>query len=193
KLLEVQSNIKELEENIKELEENIKEETKILQAIKKLEKLRELLGENSLQAYLISATKRIIENNLNEILSKFDLSISRAEIDVQNKYQINAIMNSGERLSVNLLSGGEKVALSLALRMSIARAILSEIGFIIMDEPTVHLDEYRKQELLNIIRLSSQVIPQIIIVSHDQEVVNVADYVIRVEKKGEGSVVEVEK
>jgi len=61
------------------------------------------------------------------------------------------------------------------------------LGFMILDEPTIHLDSQRRSELLNVIKESTNAVPQIIVVTHDEEVLRIADYVIRVEKLGDVS------
>jgi exonuclease SbcC len=185
--------IKDRERRIREFEVQISEEQKLYRAIEKLKRVREALSEKRLQAYLISASKNILENNLNEIITKFDLSFTSVEINPLNKYEITVLTNTGNRISSKLLSGGEKIALAIGLRLSIAKAILSDIGFLILDEPTVHLDEYRKQELLNVIRNSTSIVPQIIVVSHDQELISVGDYIIKVEKRNDNSIIKVEE
>ena len=39
------------------------------------------------------------------------------------------------------LSGGQRVRLSLSFILSIQQLVMSEIGFITLDEPSTHLDE----------------------------------------------------
>ncbi|MFQ5975494.1 MAG: AAA family ATPase [Candidatus Hydrothermarchaeales archaeon] len=88
-----------------------------------------------------------------------------------------------------MLSGGEKIASALALRIGIAKALSgSAMELIILDEPTTHLDTVRRRDLVEIIkRLSS--IPQTIVVTHDKEFESAADTLIEVEKiKGVSSV-----
>ncbi|RUM58298.1 MAG: hypothetical protein DSY60_01935, partial [Persephonella sp.] len=59
----------------------------------------------------------------------------------------------------------------------------SKSSFLILDEPTIHLDEQRKNELVNLlIKLKNDgFIKQLIIVSHDTEIEDTADtiYYIR--------------
>jgi len=63
---------------------------------------------------------------------------------------------------------------------------------LILDEPTPFLDEERRKKLVEIITQHLRKIPQVIIVSHDEELKDAADYVIRVSLIGGKSNVEVE-
>lgn len=52
--------------------------------------------------------------------------------------------------------------------------VLSELDFLILDEPTTHLDENRRKELVNVLENLKRV-PQLIIVDHHPELLKVAD------------------
>ncbi len=91
------------------------------------------------------------------------------------------------------MSGGEKVAIALALRFALAYVMGGyKLDFIILDEPTVHLDAERKAKLVNIIsRLGGEESPlkQIVIITHDSEIFDNADVdeVWRFESAADGS------
>lgn len=191
----LKSDIEKLENEIENYKLQLKDKDKIENGIKKIEKIREALGEKRLQRYIIMTVKQIIENNLNDIISKFDLSIKNVEIDISptksksSKSDIIVYTNSGDKLLVPSLSGGEKIALALALRLAIAKSLMSNTNFFVLDEPTIHLDAQRRQYLIDLIRSLKDAVPQIIIVTHDEEVLSAGDYVIRVEKSGNKSLV----
>lgn len=184
--------IAQLEKELQEYESELAQRNKIEQAINKLTNLRTALGDKYLQRYLIYTAKGIVEDYLNDTLSKFDLSFSRVELDFSEKGGLVIYLPSGQKIGVNSLSGGERIALALALRLSLARMMISDIGFIILDEPTIFLDKQRRSDLLEIIRSAVDVVPQIIVVTHDEELLNVADYVIEVSKENDTSIVKVE-
>ncbi|AAK42417.1 SMC family ATPase [Saccharolobus solfataricus] len=193
----LEKDIEEISNRIANYELQLKDREKIINAINKLEKIRSALGERKLQSYIIMTTKQLIENNLNDIISKFDLSIKNVEMEIMPKTgrgrsssgDILVYTNSGDTLPIVSLSGGERIALSIALRLAIAKALMSNTNFFILDEPTIHLDDQRKAYLIEIIRAAKESVPQIIVVTHDEEVVQAADYVIRVEKRGNKSFV----
>ncbi|BFH72506.1 DNA double-strand break repair ATPase Rad50 [Sulfurisphaera javensis] len=187
----IENSIREIDQKIKELEGKLKNKQTLLSAFDKLKKLRDELSETNLQAYLMNTVRNLVEDSLNNILSRFDLAFSRVEVDFNGKEGIYAYNTSGQRLSINQLSGGERVSIALALRLALAKSLMNEVGFLILDEPTVNLDEYRKRELIDIIRSTVEVVPQIIVVTHDEELLQAGDYVIKVEKKGDSSKIEV--
>jgi DNA repair protein SbcC/Rad50 len=101
-------------------------------------------------------------------------------------------------VEVESLSGGEKVAIALALRFAMAYVMGGyKLDFIILDEPTVHLDDDRKASLVEIIsrlgRLDSP-LKQMIIITHDEEIFENAeiDAVFRFEASSEGTKVSLE-
>jgi len=64
---------------------------------------------------------------------------------------------------------------------------------LILDEPTVHLDDERRTQVFSIIGELGKSLRQVIIVTHDEKVVDIADTVIRVENICDISKVTVEK
>ncbi|BDC18302.1 DNA double-strand break repair ATPase Rad50 [Acidianus sp. HS-5] len=185
-----------LNEEIKKIKEDLDKIPKLQTALNKIEKLRTILSGSRLQNYIMSIFKSRIENNLNDVLNMFNLSFSRVAINFdiggrtqKGKVTIKAYNTAGDDLDIESLSGGERISIALALRIAIAKSLMDETGFMIMDEPTIHLDEERKRELLNVIRYSMNIIPQIIIVTHDEEIKEISDYIISVTKKGDRSVI----
>ena len=76
---------------------------------------------------------------------------------------------------MNSLSGGEKVAVALALRLAIAQMMSSnKLDFIVLDEPTTHLDVEKRKSLVRIISDSFREglgpLSQIIVITHDAEI-----------------------
>jgi exonuclease SbcC len=63
-----------------------------------------------------------------------------------------------------------------------------------MDEPTTHLDEERRKELVIILssffREGGRIIPQMLIITHHPEIVDVADVIYTIRKEGGYSVAE---
>ncbi|MEM2810622.1 MAG: AAA family ATPase, partial [Candidatus Korarchaeum sp.] len=100
------------------------------------------------------------------------------------------LRRGGRDYPFDMLSGGERISLALALRLAIARYLIStRIESFILDEPTVHLDDERIESLLE--ALSSLQIPQLIVVTHSTRFRDIASRSILVSKAGGISNVEV--
>ena len=101
---------------------------------------------------------------------------------MDDEYDVTVYGPEGES-SMSMVSGGEKIAIALALRLGITRAMSKgELDTILLDEPTIHLDSSRKHELINLLKDMS-VLPQMIIVTHESQLENAADNLIKVEKE----------
>jgi exonuclease SbcC len=83
------------------------------------------------------------------------------------------VTRAGHKRHANRLSGGQQVLASMAFLMALSE-VLSELDFLILDEPTTHLDENRRKELVNVLENLRRV-PQLIIVDHHPELLAAAD------------------
>lgn len=76
----------------------------------------------------------------------------------------------------NTLSGGQQQ------RVSIARALASKPAIILADEPTGNLDSKTSNEVIELLRITSQKFHQtIVMITHNPEIANQADRCIRIE------------
>lgn len=82
------------------------------------------------------------------------------------------------------LSGGQKVMLGLAFRFAIYDQFVSSLGILMLDEPTVYLDDdhvdVAVEMLAKIKSYSKGAGLQLIVVTHDQRLASVFDQTIRV-------------
>ena len=194
-VLELIRNIEERLEGLRRIQETVDSYRRKLErlerAISDLEKIREAFHpKTGVPRAIRQQSKALMESHLRDILEKFNLDF--VDVTVDEDYDVVLYSTLGPR-RVTSLSGGERVALAIAYRLALARTVAGQIDSMIMDEPTIHLDEERRRELVNIIRygLESTGLAQLIVVTHDQEVEEVADTVIEVRKRGGDSVVEV--
>lgn len=185
--LEKQKNVKtdeltKINESIKALEEKLKSLEKILEFVGKLQRIRQAFSKDGVQRIVRQRVAPIISEFARGYIENFNLDIT--DISVNEDFDIS-IMKQGEKISIKSISGGEKVAVAIALRLAIAKALAGRISTIIMDEPTTHLDEERRRELVEIMKnffREGSTVPQMIIVTHHRELEEVADTVYRVEK-----------
>ena len=82
----------------------------------------------------------------------------------------------------NNLSGGQQQ------RVAIARALASKPAIILADEPTGNLDSKTSQDVLGLLKVTSQKYAQtIVMITHNEEIAQLADRIIRIE---DGRIVE---
>ena len=189
------NNLKMHEDTLKDIEERIelnrknKEEYVAVKAYYELlEDLRVFYSKDGIQGDLRRQSRPIIQKNSREFFEKFNFNYSDLILD--NEYNISIFGPEGE-VNIENVSGGEKIAIALSLRLGITQAMSKgNIETILLDEPTVHLDSYRRQELIEVLRSMSK-IPQMLIVTHDSELETAADTLIRVTKEDGISKVEI--
>jgi len=116
-----------------------------------------------------------ISQKASDYLSTFNVKIQR--ITLEDKLRdIGITCYSGNlELDLESLSGGEKVSVALALRLGMAHFMgSSNLNFIILDEPTTHLDQERRKSLVNVLAQAFEsnidAISQFIIITHDSEI-----------------------
>jgi len=145
--------------------------------ISDLEKIRTMVfnRDGVVASSLRTWALNLISKRSSDYINTFNVGISKISL-VEKPREIK-VLCYGKRGDMDIisLSGGEKVAVSLALRMGIAYLMgSSKIDFIILDEPTTNLDEERRRSFVNIISnvFSKGVGPlsQIIIITHDEEI-----------------------
>ncbi|MDO5849977.1 MAG: SMC family ATPase [Methanobacteriaceae archaeon] len=148
--------------------------------LKLLTDIRSLYSKDGIQKVLRNSSKPIIQKNTKEFFEKFNFEYSDLLLD--ENYDISLFGPEGEA-KLDMISGGEKIAVALALRLGITKAMAKgNIETILLDEPTIHLDDGRKNDLIGLIREMS-IIPQMIIVTHDEALESAADYIYKVKKE----------
>lgn len=100
------------------------------------------------------------------------------EIDEQYVDEIVRMLGLEEKLNtapVNL-SGGQQQ------RVAIARALAAKPSIILADEPTGNLDSKTSQDVLGLLKITSQKFNQtIVMITHNEEIAKMADRIIRIE------------
>ena len=128
---------------------------------------------------------------LNEMFSFMYANNAYSHIELDPEYNLTVYRKDGTPLEPKLLSGGERAIFNLVLRCAIYR--LLALGFggdradglppMILDEPTVFLDRGHVRQLLKLIDMMRSIgVGQIIVVSHDESLIDSADHVYQVEK-----------
>ena len=94
------------------------------------------------------------------------------------------VTRAGYKRHAKRLSGGQQVLTSMAFLLALSE-VLSQLDFLILDEPTTHLDANRRRELVAVLENLRRV-PQLIIVDHHPELLEAADTRFRISLTKEG-------
>ena len=121
--------------------------------------------------------------NLVPVLNVYENIILPTELDggKVNKAFVQQIVQTlglNDRLDAlpNQLSGGQQQ------RVAIARALAAASAIILADEPTGNLDSKTSQDVLSLLKVSSQKFAQtIVMITHNEEIAQMADRIIRIE------------
>ena len=124
------------------------------------------------QAYNLVPVLNVYEN----IVLPIELDGNAVDKDYVNQI-IDALGLSAKLDSLpNQLSGGQQQ------RVSIARALATKPAIVLADEPTGNLDSRTSQDVLSLMKITSQRFGQtIVMITHNEEIAQLADRIIRIE------------
>ena len=179
-LHQLSDSIQTIEEKLNSLREYETELKNLKDFLKLLNLIRDLYGKDGVQKDLRNLSRPLIEEKTRELFEKFNFEYSDVRLD--EDYDVT-IYGPGGESSLDMISGGEKIAVALALRLGITQVLSGgSLEMIMLDEPTIHLDAYRRQELIDLLKRMS-IIPQMIIVTHDADLEDAADNIMKMEKE----------
>jgi exonuclease SbcC len=151
------------------------------------ERLEAMYGD--LRAELRQRNVETLERLLNETFDLVYGNDAYARLRLDGDYELSVVQKDGSELAPTQLSGGERALFNLSLRCAIYRLLAEGIDGaapmppLILDEPTVFLDAGHVSRLVDLVEEMRDLgVAQIVIVSHDEELVGAADDLVRVEK-----------
>lgn len=121
--------------------------------------------------------------NLVPVLNVYENIVLPIELDgkkidkhfVQNILETLGLSDRQDALP-SQLSGGQQQ------RVAIARALASSPAIILVDEPTGNLDSKTSQDVLSLLKVTSQKFSQtMVMITHNEEIAQMADRIIRIE------------
>jgi len=119
-----------------------------------------------------------ISEKASEYLVMLNTKIQRISLSEKARDVTISCYSGNSVLDVDSLSGGEQVSIALALRLGMSHLLgASNLNFVILDEPTTHLDQERRRSLVsvfsqisNLTEMTSKAPLQFIIITHDAEI-----------------------
>ena len=175
-LEECEAKLKEVSEKEEELEGLKNQKAKINTLKSFLEKLRVWIRE------FVPKFRAALIAKINVIASEIYRSI-REEEDAGLKWLKNydiEITTSKSSKKFSKLSGGEKMAAALSVRLAILKS-LADIDFAFFDEPTTNLDQTSRINLSKYIH-NIKGFEQLFVISHDDSFKRQSEYVIKFTK-----------
>lgn len=148
------------------------------------------MGKNELAIFRRRKIGFIFQNyNLMPNLTVYDNIVLPVELDgrsVDKEYLTTIAKTLGleDKLNrkPNKLSGGQQQ------RVAIARALAAKPAIILADEPTGNLDSHTSQEVIGLLKTTSEMFHQtIVMITHNEEIAQSADRTVHIE---DGKIVE---
>lgn len=155
-----------------------------------LEELNELATfYGSFKKELRSRNIEALEHYVNEFFTLMDSGASYRGVHVSPDYEIGVELIDGGTIRPELLSGGERALLNIALRGAIHQVLSQSTARmpIILDEPTIYLDRERVNRLQFLLEELGTRVGQVIFVSHELGLVEGADHEYRTEKAADNT------
>jgi len=191
----IESQLTEKEKLIKVIKEDLSLIEKTEKTIKELEE-KELdlsIFFNALEATQSELRATLIETineALNEIWPKLYpyKDIESVKINVSDKdYEINVKVNNKTERVEGILSGGERTAVALAIRVAFSLVLARNLSMLILDEPTHNLDIETTLSLTEMLRTHlPELVNQIFLITHDKQMEKAASAKLyRLERKKE--------
>ncbi len=190
----IQSDIGSVKGELASLEDLRDDREAVAARVADLESLREEIAAlestyTDLRAELRKRNVETLERMLNETFELVYGNDAYARIRLDDEYELTVFQKDGTALEPGQLSGGERALFNLSLRCAIYRLLAEGIEGsapmppLILDEPTVFLDSGHVSRLVDLVEeMRSLGVAQILIVSHDDELVAAADHLVTVEK-----------
>ncbi|KAB1184774.1 MULTISPECIES: AAA family ATPase [Haloferax] len=169
-------------------------EEKLSERKEAIEKLRELAADQQFATWVrdnVRAAGPKMRDVITDRIGKRADTIFRSirgrkaeQLEWTSDYDI-VVVDADVRKSFSTLSGGEKMAAALAVRLAILEQI-SGLGIAFLDEPTANLDEDKKANLVAQLN-GLDAFEQLTVISHDSTFDSMTDYSVTIEKPNQTS------
>ncbi|QCC48269.1 DNA double-strand break repair ATPase Rad50 [Halobellus limi] len=190
----LQNDIGGVKSELSELESLREDRDRLAERVADLDSLHEEISTlestySSLRAELRRRNVETLERMLNETFDLVYGNDAYSRIRLDDEYELTVFQKDGTALDPEQLSGGERALFNLSLRCAIYRLLAEGIEGsapmppLILDEPTVFLDSGHVSRLVDLVEEMRRLgVAQILIVSHDDDLVAAADDLVTVEK-----------
>ncbi len=174
-------------EKLSETQKKVREFLKMKEMAELMKKIKEASEE--MERNVMNHIREGLEAQISNIFSLL-VEDSEKEVFLSDDFEPQ-VRQSGFVLQMSALSGGERSAVALAYRIALS-TMLSEFqsptGILILDEPTDGFSKEQLEKFSDILRKIEA--EQIIVISHEGELENSADSVLKIKKVNCESIIE---
>lgn len=185
-----QARLDEVKGFIKTKEEELKRTTRVLARSQKargwiaaLEAVREVLHRDQLPRVVHHNALLLMQDGINNTLAEFD---SPFRIAPEEDLSLTATFPDGTVIAGEGLSGGQQAVLALAFRWTLGSLFASQVGMLVLDEPTAGLDDRNldclENALIGLGHMAKARGYQVVIITHEERLERVFDQVLTLEK-----------
>ena len=175
---EIFGNIKKINSEIEKLGAVLNDVKQVQGYVGELEEIQNVVynRDGPVGKSLRSWSLEVISEKASEYLEKLNTKIQRISLSEKTRDVNISCYSRNTTLELESLSGGEQVSIALALRLGMAHLLgASNLNFMILDEPTTHLDSERRKSLVNVLSQLTNIKEnnssmQFIIITHDAEI-----------------------
>jgi exonuclease SbcC len=182
-------------EHEKSIENEVKEKKEDLMAaeieLKEIESDAKFFDEIRASFKKLSALRPVVTREVSKHAERYWSTLvgGEAQLFWQEDYLIFKTINDNV-ISLYEMSGGEKISACLSIRLAL-QEVIGGLGLFILDEPTVHLDEERRNNLASQIG-TIKGLSQVIVISHDDTFHSYTRQQITIQKGSDGGASSVE-
>jgi len=175
---EISGNIKKAKFELEKLDSTLVELKHLQGYVAELERIQDNIynRDGPVGKSLRSWALEIISQKASDYLEKLNIKIQRISLSEKTRDVSISCYSRNTVLDLESLSGGEQVSVALALRLGMSYLLgSSNLNFMILDEPTAHLDSERRKSLVNVLSQLTNIKEndssmQFIIITHDAEI-----------------------
>jgi len=150
--------------------------------------LETVYGLDGIQTRIVKKYLPLLNVYIKEFLDILSNGAINVEMEINDKSKIDMIIEGGSADSYEMLSGGEKMIVRVAVDIGMALLSFSRSSqkpeIICLDEIFGCLDENRKDAVLKMLRKLQDKFSRVIIISHDKEICDQLESKIIIEKSG---------
>lgn len=146
-----------------------------------LSKIRSVFHPDGAPRDLVTRRVERMESKINEYLGLLGVCFT---IKGVGGFNFEAIFpDKPHPIKITELSGGQKIDLSLAFRFAACESFSSSAGLLVLDEPSVYLDEDTKQHLVEVFErlkdMAEQMRMQFLVVTHEKSLLGCFDQTVQ--------------